>query len=189
MKPFRYKKYVPATLGKILFFEDIIPKEALKQQFISNLFGLLFCFFGAMICVILLYWFVLSNDFLALIFGLFFSLFFYYGYEIILNFFIVPIDIVCDKGLVILYLNKKDKMVKSKIFYFDANYVLKIEDRRNLHIAGRYRYTYDKIATFFDNNKKVFQIHYSFAKPNKSSKKEFFEHAVLAFETFRITRN
>ena len=77
---------------------------------------------------------------------------------------------------------------KSKIFYFDTKYEIRIQERRNFHIAGKYKYTYDKICTFFDKNKKVFQINYSFVDDTKSYKKEFFDSCVLAFETFRITR-
>ena len=88
----------------------------------------------------------------------------------------------------ILHLRSDDKVLKSKIFYFDSKYEIKIQERRNFHIAGRYRYTYDKICTFFDKNKKVFQINYSFVDDKKSYKKEFFDNCVLAFETFRITR-
>ena len=32
MKNFRYKKYIPNELGKIVFFEDLFPKKVLKQQ-------------------------------------------------------------------------------------------------------------------------------------------------------------
>lgn len=188
MKPFRYKKYVPQTLGKILFFEDIIPKEALKQQFFSNLFSLLFYSFGGVISISLLYWFVQSNDIFALIFGLFFSPFFYYSYQIIVSFFIVPIGVVCDKGIMILKMKKDNTLKESQIFYFDTNYQVQINVRKNLHIAGRYKYTYDKIATFLDGKKKVFELCYSFVEDKKSPKKEFFDQAVMAFETFRITR-
>jgi hypothetical protein len=46
MKNFRYKKYVPKDLGKIIFFEDLIPKKVLRQQFFSNIFTLFFSIFG-----------------------------------------------------------------------------------------------------------------------------------------------
>ena len=45
MKNFRYKKYIPNELGKIVFFEDLFLKKVLKQQFFSNLFSLFFSIF------------------------------------------------------------------------------------------------------------------------------------------------
>lgn len=189
MKNFRYKKYIPNELGKIVFFEDLFPKKVLKQQFFSNLFSLFFSIFGLAICISMFYHFMISNDLFGLIFALLFSPFFYYLYKSILDFFIIEIGVVCDKGIMILHIRSDDKVLKSKIFYFDSKYEIKIEERRNFHIAGRYKYTYDKICTFFDKNKKVFQINYSFVDDKKSYKKEFFDNCVLAFETFRITRN
>ena len=188
MKNFRYKKYIPNDLGKIIFFEDLFPKKVLKQQFFSNLFSLFFSIFGLAISISMFYHFMISNDLFGLIFALLFSPFFYYLYKSILDFFIIEIGVVCDKGVVILHLRIDDKVLKSKIFYFDSKYEIRIEERKNFHIAGRYRYTYDKICTFFDKNKKVFQINYSFVDDKKSYKKEFFDNCVLAFETFRITR-
>ena len=69
MKNFRYKKYVPNELGKIIFFEDLIPKKVLRQQFFSNLFALFFSIFGVVICILMFSHFILSND----LFGLFFA--------------------------------------------------------------------------------------------------------------------
>ena len=189
MKNFRYKKYIPNELGKIIFFEDVIPKKVLKQQFFLNLFSLSFSIFGLMICLTMFYHFITSNDLFGLIFALLFSPFFYYLYKSVLDFFIIEIGVVCDKGIMILHIRSDDKLLKNRIFYFDTKYEIKIQERRNFHIAGRYKYTYDKICTFFDKNKKVFQINYSFVDDKKSSKKEFFDSSVLAFETFRITRN
>ena len=37
MKNFRYKKYIPNDLGKIIYFEDLIPKKVLRQKLSSNL--------------------------------------------------------------------------------------------------------------------------------------------------------
>ena len=188
MKNFRYKKYIPNDLGKIIYFEDLIPKKVLRQKLSSNLFSLFFSIFGLAICITMFYYFIISNDLFGLFFGLLFSPFFFYLYKSILDFFIIEIGVVCDKGVVILHLRIDDKLVKNRIFYFDTNYEIKIEERRNFHIAGRYKYTYDKICTFFDKNKKLFQINYSFVDDKKSYKKEFFDSCVLAFETFRITR-
>jgi hypothetical protein len=188
MKNFRYKKYVPNELGKIIFFEDLIPKKVLKQQFFSNLFTLFFSIFGLVICILMFSHFIISNDLFGLFFALLFSPFFFYLYKSILNFFIIEIGIVCDKGIMILHLRSDDKLVKNRTLYFDTRYKIKIQERRNFHLAGRYKYTYDKICTFFDKNKKVFQINYSFVDDKKSYKKEFFDNSVLAFETFRITR-
>ncbi len=188
MKNFRYKKYIPNDLGKIIYFEDLIPKKVLRQKLSSNLFSLFFSIFGLAICITMFYYFIISNDLFGLFFALLFSPFFFYLYKSILDFFIIEIGVVCDKGVVILHLRIDDKLVKNKIFYFDTNYEIKIQERRNFHIAGRYKYTYDKICTFFDKNKKVFQINYSFMDDKKSYKKEFFDSCVLAFETFRITR-
>ncbi len=188
MKNFRYKKHVPNELGKIIFFEDLIPKKVLRQQFLSNLFTLFFSIFGLVICILMFSHFIISNDLFGLFSALLFSPFFFYLYKAILNFFIIEIGVVCDKGIMILHLRSDDKVLKSKIFYFDSKYEIKIQERRNFHIAGRYRYTYDKICTFFDKNKKVFQLGYSFVDNRKSSKKEFFDSCILAFETFRITR-
>lgn len=188
MKNFKYKTYIPNEIGKIIFFENLIPKEVLKQNFFSNLFTLIFSTFGLFISITMFYHFLMSNDLFGLIFALLFSPFFFYLYKSILNFFIIEIGVVCDKGLMILHIRSDNKVLKSKIFYFDTKYEIKIEERRNFHIAGRYRYTYDKICTFLDKNKKVFQINYSFVDDKKSSKKEFFDNCVLAFETFRITR-
>ena len=188
MKNFRYKKYIPKELGKIIYFEDLIPKKVLKQEFFSNLFSLIFSIFSLVICITMFYYFIISNDLFGLFFALLFSPFFFYLCKSILNFFIIEIGVVCDKGVSILHLRIDDKLVKNRIFYFDTNYEIKIEERRNFHIAGRYKYTYDKICTFFDKNKKLFQINYSFVDDKKSYKKEFFDSCVLAFETFRITR-
>lgn len=189
MKNFRYKKYVPNDLGKIIYFEDLIPKKVLRQKLSSNLFSLFFSIFGLAICITMFYYFLISNDLFGLFFALLFSPFFFYLYKSILDFFIIEIGVVCDKGVMILHLRIDDKLVKNKIFYFDTNYEIKTEERRNFHIAGRYKYTYDKICTFFDKNKKVFQINYSFVDDKESYKKEFFDNCVLAFETFRITRS
>lgn len=188
MKNFRYKKYIPNDLGKIIYFEDLIPKKVLRQKLSSNLFSLFFSIFGLAICITMFYYFIISNDLFGLFFTLLFSPFFFYLYKSILDFFIIEIGVVCDKGVVILHLRIDDKLVKNRIFYFDTKYEIKIQERRNFHIAGRYKYTYDKICTFFDKNKKVFQINYSFVDDKKSYKKEFFDNCVLAFETFRITR-
>ncbi len=163
MKNFRYKKYIPNELGKIIFFEDLIPKKVLKQKLSSNLFSLFFSIFGLAICITMFYYFLISNDLFGLLFSLLFSPFFFYLYQSILDFFIIDIGVVCDKGIMILHLRIDDTLVKKRIFYFDSKYEIKIEERRNFHIAGRYKYTYDKICTFFDS-------------------------CVLAFETFRITR-
>jgi hypothetical protein len=188
MKNFRYKKYIPNKLGKIIFFEDLIPKKVLRQQILSNLFALFFSIFGLVICILMFSHFIISNDLFGLFFALLFSPFFFYLYKAILNFFIIEIGIVCDKGIMILHLRSDDKLIKNRTFYFDTRYKIKIQERRNFHLVGRYKYTYDKICTFFDGNKKVFQINYSFVDDRKSYKKEFFDNCVLAFETFRITR-
>jgi hypothetical protein len=188
MKNFRYKKHIPSDLGKIIFFEDLIPKKLLKQKLFSNLFSLFFSIFGLVICITMFYYFTISHDLFGLFFALLFSPFFFYLYKSILDFFIIEIGVVCDKGIIILHLRSDDKLVKNRIFYFDTKYTIKIKERRNFHIAGKYRYSYDKMCTFFDKNKKVFQISYSFVDDRKSSKKEFFDNSVLAFETFRITR-
>jgi hypothetical protein len=158
MKNFRYKKYVPNDLGKIIYFEDLIPKKVLRQKLSSNLFSLFFSIFGLAICITMFYYFLISNDLFGLFFALLFSPFFFYLYKSILDFFIIEIGVVCDKGVMILHLRIDDKLVKNKIFYFDKN-------------------------------KKVFQINYSFVDDIKSYKKEFFDSCVLAFETFRITRS
>ena len=92
MKNFRYKKYIPNELGKIIFFEEVIPKKVLKQQFFSNLFSLFFSIFGLMICLTMFYHFITSNDLFGLIFALLFSPFFYYLYKSVLDFFIIEIS-------------------------------------------------------------------------------------------------
>ena len=91
MKNFRYKKYIPNELGKIIFFEDLFPKKVLKQQFFSNLFSLFFSIFGLAVCISMFYHFMISNDLFGLIFALLFSPFFYYLYKSILDFFIIEI--------------------------------------------------------------------------------------------------
>ena len=123
MKNFRYKKYIPNDLGKIIFFEDLFPKKVLKQQFFSNLFSLFFSIFGLAISISMFYHFMISNDLFGLIFALLFSPFFYYLYKSILDFFIIEIGVVCDKGIMILHLRSDDKVLKSKIFYFDTIHV------------------------------------------------------------------
>ena len=188
MKNFRYKKYVPNELGKIIFFEDLIPKKVLRQKLSINLFSLFFSIFGLAICITMFYHFITSNDLFGLLFALLFSPFFFYVYKSILDFFIIEIGVVCDKGIIILHIRIDDKLVKNRTFYFNTKYELKIQEKKNFHIAGKYKYTYDKICTFFDKNRKKFQINYSFVDDKKSYKQEFFDSCVLAFETFRITR-
>lgn len=114
MKNFRYKKYVPNELGKIIFFEDLIPKKVLRQQFLSNLFTLFFSIFGLVICILMFSHFIISNDLFGLFFALLFSPFFFYLYKSILNFFIIEIGIVCDKGIMILHLRSDDKLIKNR---------------------------------------------------------------------------
>lgn len=135
MKNFRYKKYIPNELGKIIFFEDLIPKKVLKQQFILNLFALFFSIFGLVISILMFSHFIISNDLFGLFFALLFSPFFFYLYKSILDFFIIEIGVVCDKGIMILHLRIDDKVLKSRIFYFNSKYKIKIEERINFHIA------------------------------------------------------
>mgnify|MGYP003447219419 FL=1 len=115
MKNFRYKKHVPNELGKIIFFEDLIPKKVLRQQFLSNLFTLFFSIFGLVICILMFSHFIISNDLFGLFSALLFSPFFFYLYKAILNFFIIEIGVVCDKGIMILHLRSDNKVLKNKI--------------------------------------------------------------------------
>ena len=183
MKNFRYKKHIPNDLGKIIFFEDLFPKKVLKQQFFSNLFSLFFSIFGLAVCISMFYHFMISNDLFGLIFALLFSPFFFYLYKSILDFFIIEIGVVCDKGIMILHLRSDDKVLKSKIFYFDTKYEIKIQERRNFHIAGRYKYTYDKICTFSIKIKKFFKSTTLLQMIKKAIKKSFL---IIVFWLLRL---
>ena len=183
MKTFRYKKYIPHDLGKIIYFDNFDVKTKLKNEFVLNtlfsIFSLIF------VCLsFFLFYYAYEEDSLGFLYLaiLLTPLSIYYLYIFISNIFTLKINIVCDKGIITLYLDKKEKLKKKKEFYFKKEYEAHIKQRKNFHLAGRYRYTYDNYLEFTKNGKKIFQL---FEMTNK----KFFDETIKAFKVYKITRN
>ena len=183
MKNFKYKKYLPKDLGKIIYFDDVNINKKLKDEFILNFLFSIFSFMAVCLSFFLFYY-AYENDSLGSLYLaiLLTPLSIYYLYTFVSNIFIVKINVVCDKGIITLYLDKKENLKKKKEFYFKSEYEVHTKQRKNLHLAGRYRYTFDTYLEFSKNGKKVFQL---FEMPNK----RFFDETLKAFKVYKITRN
>lgn len=183
MKTFKYKKYLPQDLGKILYFDNVDVKTKLKDESGLNILFSVFSFMAVCLSIFLFYY-AYENDSLGSLYLaiLLTPLSIYYLYAFVSNIFILKIDVVCDKGIITLYLDKKENLKKKKEFHFRKEYELHIKQRKNLHLAGKYRYTYDTYLEFSKNGKSVFEL---FEMQNK----RFFDETIKAFKVYKITRN
>lgn len=183
MKNFKYKKYLPHDLGKIIYFDDINAKTKLKDRFALNILFSIFSFIAVCLSFLLFYYAYEDNSLGSLYLALLLTpLSIYYLYIFVSNIFILKINVVCDKGIITLYLDKKEKLKKKKEFYFKKEYELHIKQRKNLHLVGRYKYTYDTYLEFSKNDKKLFQFF-------EMNNKRFFDETIKAFKVYKITRN
>ena len=183
MKNFKYKKYLPQDLGKIIYFDDVNINKKLKDEFVLNILFAIFSFLSVCLSIFLFYY-TYENDSLGSLYLaiLLTPLSIYYLYTFVSNIFIAKINIVCDKGIITLYLDKKENLKKKKEFYFKKEYELHTKQRKNIHLAGRYRYTFDTYLEFSKNGKKVFQLF-------ETQNKKFFDETIKAFKVYKITRN
>lgn len=183
MKTFKYKKYLPQDLGKIIYFDNVDVKTKLKDESGLNILFSVFSFMAVCLSIFLFYY-AYENDSLGSLYLaiLLTPLSIYYLYAFVSNIFILKIDVVCDKGIITLYLDKKENLKKKKEFHFRKEYELHIKQRKNLHLAGKYRYTYDTYLEFSKNGKSIFEL---FEMQNK----RFFDETIKAFKVYKITRN
>ena len=183
MKTFKYKKYLPQDLGKIIYFDDVDVKTKLKDEYVLNILFSVFSFMAVCLSFFLFYY-AYENDSLGSLYLaiLLTPLSIYYLYAFVSNIFILKINVVCDKGIITLYLDKKENLKKKKEFYFKKEYELHIKQRKNLHLVGRYKYTYDTYLEFSKNGKSIFEL---FEMQNK----KFFDETMKAFKVYKITRN
>ncbi|MCT7548646.1 hypothetical protein N5U18_09105 [Aliarcobacter butzleri] len=161
MKNFKYKKYLPHDLGKIIYFDDINAKTKLKDRFPLNILFSIFSFMAVCLSFFLFYYAYEDNSLGSLYLALLLTpLSIYYLYIFVSNIFILEINVVCDKGIITLYLDKKEKLKKKKEFYF----------------------SYDTYFEFSKDDKKLFQFF-------EMNNKRFFEETIKAFKIYKITRN
>lgn len=179
----------PHDLGKIRYQEKLIPKDEIKKEFFSNIFVLSFSLFGSLISMGMFIYAYQKTDLWSLIFGVIFLPFFVYLYNSVKSFFRVKLYTVCDNGLAVYEYGFDNKLKNQEFFYFKPHFTYTVEEVKNHHIAGRYKYTYDIFCNFLDNEKVVYTLSCSCVSDENiltKRQKRFFDEALEAFMKYKF---